>query len=126
MMSSRSREERSAPHFGIAFSRKILRLSSRCSSIHLGSFLSAEILRTTSSLTPFFAPFAYGAGFGVSKTCRLSLEKMATSCGDIDSSVASYYKMTLYIYQPPEDGEDLTTHPTDLYIKPVLRIFSEE
>lgn len=33
--------------------------------------------------------------------------------------------MTLQIYQPPEDGECVTSS-TDVYVKPILRIFSEE
>lgn len=34
--------------------------------------------------------------------------------------------MTLHIYQPPEDEEEHPSSPTDIYVKPVLRVFSEE
>src|SRR3990167_2476111 len=79
MMSSRSKCERSAPHIGIGFSRKIFNDFSRCSSIHAGSFLSALIFRTSSSFTPFLRPSTYEDSFASSKTERLGPAKIRDS-----------------------------------------------
>src|SRR3989338_1238572 len=79
MMSSRSKCERSAPHIGIGFSRKIFNDINRCSSIHAGSFLSPLIFRTSSSSTPFLRPSAYEDSFASSKISRLSPPKIRGS-----------------------------------------------
>ncbi len=52
LMLSKSIVERSEPHVGIGLRWKSLRPFRRRSSIHCGSLLSAEMLRTTSSLRP--------------------------------------------------------------------------
>ena len=55
LMLSKSMPDRSEPHVGIGFLPNSRRPLSRRSSIHSGSFLSAEMLRTTSSDRPRWA-----------------------------------------------------------------------
>ena len=55
LMLSKWIPDRSAPQCGIGFLSNSRRPLSRCSSIHSGSFFSAEISRTTSSDSPRFA-----------------------------------------------------------------------
>jgi hypothetical protein len=52
LMLSKWMPDRSEPHVGIGFFSKSFRPLRRRSSIHSGSFLSAEMLRTTASLRP--------------------------------------------------------------------------
>ncbi len=52
LMLSKSMPDRSEPQFGIGFLKKMSRAFNRRSSIHSGSFLSWEMLRTTSALMP--------------------------------------------------------------------------
>ena len=63
-MLSKSMPDRSEPQVGIGFLPNSRRPLSRRSSIHSGSFLSAEMLRTTSSDRPRWARRAGGVGVG--------------------------------------------------------------